>query len=650
MPTQAQFDTSLQPVRDIDCKIVVLNYDFNVLDEISGKTENISINVDAESDVRRTANISIMLKDDTYQTPSSQFYWTVGNPYWFDKYVQIFVAIKDVHTDEFVWVNEGVYLVNSPTIAYSAETNSLSFQAVDLMSKLTGMRNGQLQGMSYSVEIGSTITGAVEAILLEQGFSNYLIYQPPYNYTPEDIKIDAGSTAYDLLCQLRDINSNWEMFFDVDGVFHFQQIPSGKVIVDPTTGETGEPTPLVDDVMWEKLNIEYTLDTSFEDVKNYIEVLGKVHEPNEMATCTVAGSVANIVLNNSSSYYVGVNWLVGFGIFTSETVSAYTYLANPITSLKIYDKDGVLIYTMNISNTPLVIGNEYYCFNMVLGESSSSHVFEYYGYLQAKAVAVEDNPDSPFYVGNSIEYTCSTMEQVDFVDPNEIVIAHIEATTSLNVAQVNLTPWLTAAEYTSASVGDKWAFSIYVPRNSTYPVTKFRLKAGSIAYTLYDIVGEDNQDISLDYSQDYYVVLEKTSTGFDIQVRYYPIPASEIGMSTTNMANLPKFDKQVRHVCSGDEYDNIYTNALAEQRARYEVYLRSRLHDKIAITSVPIYWLDVHQIIEYTLPNNQTEEPDLWLIKSIDTEISPTGTQTIQAMRYYPLYADITLENLATQE
>jgi hypothetical protein len=121
-------------------------------------------------------------------------------------------------------------------------------------------------------------------------------------------------------------------------------------------------------------------------------------------------------------------------------------------------------------------------------------------------------------------------------------------------------------------------------------------------------------------------------------------------MSTTNMANLPKFDRQVRHVCSGDEYDNIYTNALAEQRARYEVYLRSRLHDKIAITSVPIYWLDVHQIIEYTLPNNQTEEPDLWLIKSIDTEISPTGTQTIQAIRYYPLYADITLENLATQE
>ena len=98
-----------------------------------------------------------------------------------------------------------------------------------------------------------------------------------------------------------------------------------------------------------------------------------------------------------------------------------------------------------------------------------------------------------------------------------------------------------------------------------------------------------------------------------------------------------------------DENDNIYTNELCEQRARYEIYLRARLHDNISITCVPIYWLDVNQIIEYTLPNNTTGEPDLWLVKSISTDLTPSGTQTITAMRYYPLYADISLENLATQ-
>ena len=650
MPTQAQFDTSLQSIREIDCKIAVLDYDFALLDEVSGKTEQISINVDADSDVRRTANISIILKDDTYQTDSSQFYWTVGNPYWFDKYVQIYVAIKDVRTQEFVWVNEGIYMVNTPSISYSAETNALSFNAVDLMSKLTGLRSGQLQGMTYTVPIGSTITGAVEGILLEQGFKNYLIYQPPYNYTPDDINIDAGGTAYDLLCQLRDINSNWEMFFDVDGVFHFQQIPSGKVIVDPTTGETGEPQPLVDDTIWDKLNIEYNLDTSFEDVKNYIEVLGKVHEPDEMATVTVSGAVANIILNESNTYYLNNDWMVGFGIFTNSEDVSYTFLANPISLLRIYDKNGQFITNIEIPNQPIEVGNEYYCFNMAWGTSINYHTFEYYGYLQPKAVAIEDNPESPFYTGTSTRYICSAMNEVDFADPREIVLGHASAATSLNTATVNLSPWITEAMYNAASIGDTWKMSVYIPRVSTYPVTRVGIKAGGINTTIYNTVGADAQGISLDYSQDYLIEMTKTADGFSVKIWYYPIEASQIGMSTTNMANLPQFDRQVRQVCTGDEYDNIYTNLLAEQRARYEIYLRARIHDNISITSVPIYWLDVNQIIEYTLPNNQTGDKDLWLIKSIDTDISPTGTQTIQAMRYYPLYADISLENLATQE
>ena len=93
-------------------------------------------------------------------------------------------------------------------------------------------------------------------------------------------------------------------------------------------------------------------------------------------------------------------------------------------------------------------------------------------------------------------------------------------------------------------------------------------------------------------------------------------------------------------------YDNIYSDALAEQRARYEIYLRSRLHDNIQIVSAPIYWLEVNNIIEYNLPNSNSEEPDLWLIKSINTDISPNGTQSISATRYYPLYADISMASL----
>ena len=99
-------------------------------------------------------------------------------------------------------------------------------------------------------------------------------------------------------------------------------------------------------------------------------------------------------------------------------------------------------------------------------------------------------------------------------------------------------------------------------------------------------------------------------------------------------------------VCAGDEYDNIYSDALAEQRARYEIYLRARLHDNIQISSVPIYWLEVNNIIEYNLPNGNSKESDLWLVKSISTDVTTNGTQNISATRYYPLYADISMTSL----
>ena len=148
------------------------------------------------------------------------------------------------------------------------------------MSKLTGMRSGYLEGMVYTIPQGSSISNAVKSILQEQGFTKCITYDPPQSKVPQDINIDIGETAYNLLCQLRDINSNWEFFFDVDGVFHFQKIPSGKVVVNNITNEYGEPTPVVDHVIWDKTNIGYSINTDFSEVKNYVE--NKIAELMEM--------------------------------------------------------------------------------------------------------------------------------------------------------------------------------------------------------------------------------------------------------------------------------------------------------------------------------------------------------------------------------
>ena len=640
MPNQKQFDTTLQSIRNINCKLFVLDYDYTVLDEISGKTESVSLSVNAESDIRRTANINIALKDDSRQTNSNAFYWQVGNPYWFDKYIQIYVAIQDVNTQEFVWVNEGIYMVNSPTISYDATTNNLSFEAVDLMSKMTGLRNGQLEGMTYTIPVGSTITSALKTLLVEQGFDKYIIFTPPYDYVPQEIKIDIGGTAYDLLCELRDINANWEMFFDVDGVFHFQQIPSGKVIVDPDSGEEGEPTPVVDQTVWDKLNVSYDLDTKFEDVKNYVEVLGKVHEPHEYGTVIINDNVLNMKLTNIVASYLNNEWIIGIPVIATEGATEPEALATPIERIVIRDIAYASVADITLE-TPIIAANEYYCVKLIFDDTTCESC-EYLGALQPRAIAFENNPESPFYVGTSTQYESAYGNVVDFASENEDYIVEFPPAIAGSNMVLNLSPWCTASNFSAASIGDTWKFKLNIESLSQYIITMSIVMGGSA--DTYSIRNMANERISLDYAQDYLLIATKiSSTTLQFNVMYYPMPASVLPMSTTSVLNLPKFNRQVRMVCAGDEYDNIYSDSLAEQRARYEIYLRSRVHDSINITSVPIYWLEVNDIIEYNLPNSDSETADLWLVKSFNTDISTNGTQSISAIRYYPLYADISM-------
>ena len=433
------------------------------------------------------------------------------------------------------------------------------------------------------------------------------------------------------------------MFFDVDGVFHFQQIPSGKVIIDPESGEEGEPTPVVDQTVWDKLNVSYNLDTNFEDVKNYVEVLGKVHEPNEYGTATIKDGLLDLKLANVIESYLNNEWIIGIPVIATEGATEPEALATPITNITIHDNANNLIFKIKLA-TPIIAANEYYCVKLTF-DATKCTACEYLGALQPRAVAFENNPDSPFYVGTSTQYESAYGNVVDFASENESYIVEFSPAVVGNNMMLNLSPWCTSTDFNAASVGETWKFKLNVESVSQYIITMSIIMGGSA--NTYSIRNMANERISLDYAQDYLLIATKISTTtLQFNVMYYPMPASVLPMSTTSVLNLPKFNKQVRLVCAGDEYDNIYSDALAEQRARYEIYLRSRLHDNIQIVSAPIYWLEVNNIIEYNLPNNNSEESDLWLIKSISTDISPNGTQNISATRYYPLYADISMASL----
>lgn len=525
-------DILLESHRDISVRILVLDYNFSITDEISGLAESISFSNDSTSDIRRTASISIVL-DSGYTNTGvlNEIYFSAGNGYWFDKYLSISVGVKNEATNNKIeYEPQGVYLINEPSITYDATTNSLSFQAVDLMSKLTGMRSGNLQGIQYQIPANSNIVDVMRDTLIEHGFYNHVLNVPEQATTPFEIKIDSGGTAYDLLSQLRDINPNWEIFFDVSGTFIFQKIPSSEIIngVPEYT-----PTTIADDAVWDRLLISYDLSTSFEEVKNYIEVYGKTIEPDDIATNVVV-DVTNASVSMKLPVAKKSHEYNNYVLFTlGDTEGDRIEWNVPITTLNITDADNV---QMSVPCVPNIWYN-----NMTYMLRIGMDEVEYLGYQQPFAVAWENNKISPFYVG-------------DFAYNNNKLVTN-------NNEQL-------------------------ITSNGMFLVTSF--------------------------------------------------DASQLRTPTDKIIDNALFTNMVRIVCSGDEYDNIYSNQLAIDRAYYELYQRCRLHDQINITCVPIYSLDVNKVVSITLPNEDV--PSYWIIKSITTDFDTEGTQTINAMRYYAEY------------
>ena len=275
-PTQTDYDLVQMNTRNAKIKVELLNFNFQTISSLEGKTTSGSIEVDANSDIRRTCNLSLVAKDIDKNMISE------GGELWLDKYIKIYQGIDNPRdNNKTVWWNMGIFLINNPNTVYSAADHTISFEGLDLMAKLTGRRNGQLPAVATLVPAGSKIAEVVKKTITQLGgFYNYIIEDEGLE-VPYDIKMDMGATIYDLLAELRDLYSNWEMFFDVDGVFHWQKIPNGEK--EAVVVNFNEIQPLI---------ISDNVDIDFENVKNNIIVYGRLLDTGEQIMATASDTNA----------------------------------------------------------------------------------------------------------------------------------------------------------------------------------------------------------------------------------------------------------------------------------------------------------------------------------------------------------------------
>lgn len=242
-------------------RLELLDFQYNIVDELSGNMTKCSINVDSNSDLRRSCDLGFVVTTSTFDIKA-------GSKLWLDKFCRPYVGYENMRTGEIQWYNQGIYLVNNPQWSYNASTNEISMQALDLMSKLTGLRNGNLEGIPTVIAKDENVREAIIKTIELGGFTKYICEECKTNDgtivpVPYDIEIDVGGTIYDILTGLRDIMPNYQIYFDINGVFHYEPIP--LAYDDPI---------LIDDDLFSNVLISENINTDFESVKNYVEVLG----------------------------------------------------------------------------------------------------------------------------------------------------------------------------------------------------------------------------------------------------------------------------------------------------------------------------------------------------------------------------------------
>ena len=644
-------------------RLELLDFQYNIVDELSGNMTKCSINVDSNSDLRRSCDLGFVVTTSTFDIKA-------GSKIFLDKMVRPYVGYENMRTGEIQWYNQGIYLVNNPRWSYNASTNEISMQALDLMSKLTGLRNGNLEGIPTKIAKDENVREAIIKTIELGGFTKYICEECKTNDgtivpVPYDIEIDVGGTIYDILTGLRDIMPNYQIYFDINGVFHYEPIP--LAYDDPV---------LIDDDLFNNVLISENINTDFESVKNYVEVLGHTwdvdyYSPSESTTVsggTITPTFADLkTLEDGTA--VGITLPVDIGENSKILPDGYTQLDYIQSDGNQYIDTGVLgsdinkvvvdfQFTSSQSTTEqevaaciadggkLQIG---WYSNSFITTGGASYSQTSYSARTIGTASPVGSPSNSLYLfaqheGNSANwkvkvklYSCTISSASGFVR-NFIPCKDSSGTVGLydivgsQFYQNNGSGSFTAGPETPPVVVDKIAIN-YLGN-----------------YDVVDIDDKPIKELSKDTEWIFQFVVQTEGEGESAtETKFWRFMGHQQAQATSydNNPSSPFYVGdpigsssvgRIRIVLYGGEYDNIYSDDLAKQRADFEIYQRSRLNDSISMETIPIPWMDANIVISHRF--GQKQEPSKYIVKSFSVDYATGGTMTINAITWYPYYEE----------
>ena len=355
-----------QKILELRFKMEVYDENNYVLDTLEGGIVGGSLSINAESDIRRTFNVDII--------PNRQFDIKIkeNNLIWINRKVKLYIGINDKLSNEYIWYPQGVYVFTSTSITYDATTNQASVSCSDMVAKLDGTKNGQLghqiikfpayeedeetgEVIKYNYlrdqiittldQLGRVTDYNIDDVGEYKGMPQYNSDWAKYreeskvpvkdgtlmetwNATPYDQEFSAGCSVWNILTTFRDLYPNYEMFFDENGTFVCQMIPSCY-----------EDDIILDNSYLQKIYISENTSIDLSTVRNMCEVWGESIETdfycdsstysNNVYSCTIEGyeekyyngdSIGiKILTSNNDNPQLNINGFGNIGIYDDNT-------------------------------------------------------------------------------------------------------------------------------------------------------------------------------------------------------------------------------------------------------------------------------------------------------------------------------------------
>ena len=179
------YDLNQYRHKEIYAKIISLNFNEEPLEQIEGRVTSGSINIDGNSAVRRTCNLSLIAKDVNI----TDFYWGVSNKFTLE--IGVKNVINSIYPD-IIWFKQGIFVITSFNSSLTQNNYSISISGKDKMCLLNGDMGGNLPS---SIDFGTidTYVKSYDPVVIE----DYTQYVANKYYVKDGDEYKLSKVAFD---------------------------------------------------------------------------------------------------------------------------------------------------------------------------------------------------------------------------------------------------------------------------------------------------------------------------------------------------------------------------------------------------------------------------------------------------------------------